>query len=62
MTKITARLTAVIRMTVLLPLLPYPPRLRAGPVTYTLTPGAAACAPRCPGRLRPIRSPKPGPD
>ena len=39
MTKITARLTAVIRMTVLLPLLPISVTIGAGPVKYTLTPG-----------------------
>ena len=39
MTKITARLTAVIWMTVLLPLWPISATIAAGPVTYALTPG-----------------------
>ena len=37
--KITAMLTAVIRMTVLLPLSPISATIAAGPVTYALTPG-----------------------
>jgi hypothetical protein len=38
-TKITPRLTAVIRTTVLLPLWPISATTAAGPVTYALTPG-----------------------
>ena len=58
--KITARLTTVTNMTVLLPARPISAANGAGPVTYALTPAARASAPRCPGRLRPIRSPRPG--
>ena len=39
--KMTARLTAVMRMTVRLPLLPISAMIAAGPVTYALIPGGA---------------------